>query len=340
MNFSKFRYIPRKHLWILLALLMGCFSQALAKPVIIKFASVAPRNSSWMNSIMEMDQELQELTDGQVRFKFYPGGVQGDENDVLRKIRIGQLHAGGFTGVGMGVVNPDSRILDLPFLFENSDEVDLITGMYHDQLADGFEKGGFVLLGWTEVGLVRFFTTSPIQSLEDIQRVKLWVWQDDPLARTFFQAMGVAPIPLALPDVLSSMETGLINAAYASPYAGAVLQWHTRIDNVSQMPVSNASGAMLISRSAFDKLDDEQQTILQELCLKYARQITLNSRQENLRTMELFAEQGIILDPPPSDTEMTRLQVVAATVQQELAGDLFDEKLMQDILRTLKEQRQ
>jgi TRAP-type transport system periplasmic protein len=293
-----------------------------------------------MNSMQEMDRELQELTEGQVRFKFYPGGVQGDENDVLRKIRIGQLHAGGFTGVGMGVVNPDSRILDLPFLFENSDEVDLITGMYHDRFNSGFQKGDFVLLGWTEVGLVRFFTTSPIRSLEDIQEVKLWVWQDDPLARTFFQEMGVAPVPLALPDVLSSLETGLINAAYASPYAGAVLQWHTRIDNVSQMPVANASGAMLISRSAFDRLSEVQQTILRDLSIKYSRQITLNSRQENQRTMELFAEQGITLDPLPSDIEMERLQVVAATVQQELAGDLFNEVLLRDILQTLKEQRQ
>jgi len=311
----------------------------MAKTVVIKFATVAPRNSAWMNSMLEMDQELQELTSGAVRFKFYPGGVQGDENDVLRKIRIGQLHAGGFTGVGMGAVNPDSRILDLPFLFENSEEVDLITGAYHDQFVNGFREGGFVLLGWTEVGLVRFFTSSPIQSLEDIQKVKLWVWQDDPLARTFFQAIGVAPVPLALPDVLSSLETGLINAAYASPYAGAVLQWHTRIDNVSQMPVANATGSMLISESAFERLTDEQQKILRELCIKYSRQITLNSRQENRRTMELFAEQGITLDPFPSSFEMGRLQTAAADVQQELAGDLFDAELLQQILKTLKEHR-
>lgn len=311
----------------------------LSETIVIKFATVAPRNSSWMNSMVELDRELQERTEGTVRFKFYPGGVQGDEQDVLRKIRIDQLHAGGFTGVGMGAVNPDSRILDLPFLFNNSTEVDQVTEMYHEQFVNGFRQGGFELLGWTEVGLVRFFTSTPIHSIDDIKQIKLWVWQDDPLARLFFRELGVAPIPLALPDVLSGLETGLINAAYASPYAGAVLQWHTQVDHVSQMPVANAAGAILISQERFTRLSSQQQTVLLELCARYSRQITLNSRRENQRTLELFSEQGISLDPEPVGREMQGLQQAATDVQQKLAGELYNELLFKQIQQSIRELR-
>ncbi len=338
MNIS--RYLTRRRRLLALVLMLLLAGQATARTTVIKFATVAPRNSAWMNSMLELDRELQELTGGEVRFKFYPGGVQGDEKDVLRKIRIGQLHAAGFTGVGMGAVNPDSRILDLPFLFNSSEEVDLVTDLYHEDFAGGFRAGGMELLGWTEVGLVRFFTNAPINRIEDLQEMKLWVWQDDPLARDFFHKLGVAPIPLSLTDVLSGLETGMIDAAYASPYGGAVLQWHTRIDHVSQMPVANAAGAILISRERFDRLDDRQQRILLELCGKYARRITLDSRRENSRTLELFQQEGITLDPPPGGVERQRLLDAARAVQAELAGEMYDPELFGKVQRALSEQRE
>ncbi|CUU06011.1 extracellular solute-binding protein, family 7, partial [Candidatus Kryptobacter tengchongensis] len=98
-------------------------------------------------------------------FKIYAGGVAGDEIDVLKKIRIGQYHAGGFTGVGIGEIAPNLRVLDSPFLFKSYDEVDYIYQKFNDEFEKEIENGGFVLLGWAEVGFVYTFTKTPIYGI-------------------------------------------------------------------------------------------------------------------------------------------------------------------------------
>src|SRR5688572_16517394 len=120
----------------------------------IKFATLAPEGSTWMNVMTELNEELVKKTNGALKFKFFPGGVQGDEKDVVKKIRINQLHAAGFTGVGIGEVAAEARILDAPWLFRSDKEVDFVYKTFDKQLTAAVEKGGYVLLGWTELGWV------------------------------------------------------------------------------------------------------------------------------------------------------------------------------------------
>ena len=106
----------------LLPLVVASPAQADKKHV-IKFATLAPEGSSWMKSMRKLSDKINKATDGNVVFRFYPGGVSGDEKDVIRKIRIGQLHGAGFTGVGLGQILPEVRVLDLPFLFDSDEEI-------------------------------------------------------------------------------------------------------------------------------------------------------------------------------------------------------------------------
>src|SRR5581483_6167578 len=129
-----------------------------ADETVIKFATLAPQGSTWMKVMNEFDKELKEKTGGKLRFKFYAGGVSGDEKDVVSKMRIGQLHAAGVTGVGLGVVAPAVRVMDAPFLFRNAGEIDYARGKVDAELEAALEKGGFANLGWAEVGLVYVFT--------------------------------------------------------------------------------------------------------------------------------------------------------------------------------------
>ena len=108
-------------LMTLLLLLTSAYAQR------IKFATVAPEGSTYLKVLREYADEVEKLTNGEVTFKIYPSQVQGDEKDVLRKIRVGQLHSAGFTGVGLGEILPEIRILELPMLYRNYEEVDYIT---------------------------------------------------------------------------------------------------------------------------------------------------------------------------------------------------------------------
>jgi TRAP-type transport system periplasmic protein len=321
-----------------LLLLLGVQTLLLAGTA-IKFATVAPRNSTWMNQMEAMNEELQEASGGDLRFKFYPGGVQGDEKDVIRKMRIGQLHAGGFTGVGLGLIQPDARVLDLPYLFRDSDEADLILEEMFDDFAGRFEKKGYILLGWAEVGFVHFFTKKPVRSLDDLKSQKMWIWEGDPLAKAYFDALNLHPVPLALPDVLTSFQTGLINAAYASPYGASVLQWQSRVSFISERPMANASGAVLMTKAAFKKLSPEHQTILRDVSRRHLRALTQVSRVDNQAALQAFVKAGIEIVPPASQEEAAHFESLGVDVQDQLAGSLFDAQLLQRVRDLLQAHR-
>ncbi len=144
-------------------LITSLLSTAFSQQYIIKFASIAPEGSTWMNVMKEFDAAIRKESSGRVGFRMYPSGVQGDEKTVIRKIGVGQLHAAGFTGVGLGEIAPKVRILDTPFLIRSSEEADNLYQAFDQEFQQAFEAGGYVLLGWAEVGFVYVFSNSPIK---------------------------------------------------------------------------------------------------------------------------------------------------------------------------------
>ena len=230
----------------------------------IKFATLAPEGSTWMNVMRDFARGVKQKTGGQVRFRIYAGGVQGDEKDVVRKMRIGQIHSAGFTGVGLGEILPETRVLELPFLFFREEESDFVHKRVGPRLSAAFEGKGFVLLGWAEVGLVRLFSKRAIRTQDDLTHAKVWAWEGDPLVKAYFQALRITPITLSITEVLTSLQTGLIDTVYASPLAAIALQWFTRVEYMTALPISNGTGAVLISKKTFDRLSPKQQTVLKE----------------------------------------------------------------------------
>lgn len=331
---------PLKRLGALLTALLAGVLSAVAAPTTIKFATVAPRNSTWMEIMEQLDAEVREATGGEVLFKFYPGGVQGDEKDVIRKIRIGQLHGGGFTGVGLGLIEPQVRVLDLPFLFRTEGEADAVLDGLFDDFAGLFRAQDYELLGWAEVGFVRFFTREPVRSIEDLKQQKMWIWEGDPLAGAYFAELGLKPVALALPDVLTSFQTGLINGAYASPYGASVLQWQTRVKYVSDLAMADAAGAVLVHANAWNKISPANQAKVREIARRRLRELTQASRRDNAAALDAFLAAGIERVSPASPADARAFEEIGVRVQDELAGDLYDAALLARVRATILEARQ
>ncbi len=324
---------------ILLIVLSATISLA-ANPVIIKFATLAPDGSTWMKVMREFVQDVKTATHGQVLFKIYPGGVQGDEKDVLRKIRINQLQGAGFTGVGMGTILPEVRILDTPYLFRNKKEVDYIINKFNDYFADHFEKKGFVLIGWAEVGYVYIFTNRNVKTLDDFKKLKIWMWEGDPVAQVTFKEFGVNPIPLSVTDVLTSLQTGLINTVYTSPLACIVLQWFTHLNYVSDIPLTNSMGAVLISKRTFNKIAPEYRQVVKEKGYRYFRRLTEISRKDNAASLQKMKEQGMKTLHLNTPQNIKEFQEIGDRTRRDLIGKFFDQTLVDNIQQALTEFRQ
>ncbi|HWP81685.1 MAG TPA: TRAP transporter substrate-binding protein DctP [Bacteroidota bacterium] len=313
-------------------------SVAVAQEYTIKFATVAPEGSAWMEVMKEFDAAVRKESGGRVGFKIYAQMVQGDEKTVLRKIRIGQLHGGGFTGVGMGEIAPKVRILDAPFLVGNYEEVDHLYEVFDAEFRKAFEEGGYVLLGWAEVGFVHVFTSSMIRKPDDLKSLKMWTWEGDPIAETAFRALGINPIPLSITDVMTSLQTGLIDAFYTSPLAAIVLQWYTRVKYVVDVPLADAAGAVLISKSFFDKLPKDLQEILLRNGKQYMAKLTQISRRDNKQAMEEMLKRGLtLIKADPKD--VAYYTEVGRKARRNLVGKLFTEEFLERVEKAVDDFR-
>jgi TRAP-type C4-dicarboxylate transport system substrate-binding protein len=310
-----------------------------AKNVTIKFATLAPEGSTWMNVMREFAAEVKKQTNGEVKIKIYAGGVQGDEKDVIRKMRINQLQSGGFTGVGLGTILPEVRILDTPFLFESHEEIDYVKQKFFDRFAKGFEKKGYVLLGWAEVGFVYIFSNYPLKKKDDLNKVKMWMWEGDPLAEALYKTAGISPIPLSITDVLTSLQTGLIDGVYTSPLACLGLQWFTKVKYMLDIPLANSMGAVLVTKKSFKKISPENQKILMELGTKYFNELTRLSRIDNENSITQMVKNGLTLTKVQDKATLDEFMQLGEKSRKELVGQLYSEDLLNQIETAVKEFR-
>jgi len=323
----------------LTAIIVSSAMVVYAQEYTIKFATVAPLGTTWMNVMQEYDLAIRKDSEGKLGFKFYAGGIAGDEKDVLRKIRIGQYQAGGFTGVGLGEIAPEVRILDTPFLFHNTEEIDYIYNKFTPEFSQAFEKGGFVFLGWAEPGFVYVFTQKPIYSVKDMQDVKAWMWEGDPIAEAAFKVLKLAPIPLSITDVNSALQTGMINCVYCAPLAIIPLQWFTKMKYMLDVPLANSSGAVLISKKYFDSLPQDLQEILVKEGQVYLPKLTQLSREDNQKAIKTLESKGITLTHPRSSSELSYYYQTGEEARQMLVGKLYSEDLLKQVESALDQFR-
>ncbi len=307
-------------------------------PVVLKVATVAPEGSVWLKVMRRMAGEIKKETGGRLEVKFFAGGVLGDDKVVLDKMRFGQVHAAGLTGVGLGELVPEVRVMELPFQYTSYKQVDCVLDAFRDEFARKFEEKGFVLLGWSDQGFVYVFSKNRIQSPTDMKGAKPWVWEADVLAKAVFKALGLNPVPLALQDVFTSLQTGLVDTVYISPVAAIALQWYTKVSFMVDMPIADGSGAIVIAKAAFDRLPADLQAILRDKVPKYAKKLSQATRQLNDRSVQVLTEKGLtVLKPDPA--QVAGFQARGVEAARSLVGQLYPAALLDRVLKRIQQCR-
>jgi TRAP-type C4-dicarboxylate transport system substrate-binding protein len=321
-----------------LVLAAGADAKSPKPKVQLKLATLAPDGSTWMNLMHEMDERVREATGNEVGFKFYAGGVQGDERLVLRKMRTGQLHGGGLTGNGLGVIAPELRVLEVPFLLQTEDEIDAVYAQFGPRFEKALDDAGYVLLGWAEVGFIHLFTKRPVATLADLRQQKMWLWEGDPLPEAFFDEAGVAPVSLAITDVYTSLQTGLVDGVYSSPYASVVLQWHTQVSAMSEVPITHAIGAVVVSKRAYKKVSAASQAAIREIADDVFARLKTASRRENKQAVADIEKAGIEI-VAIGDEAMETFRGIGTRAAQRGVGSLYSQELLDGIRAALEEHR-
>jgi TRAP-type C4-dicarboxylate transport system substrate-binding protein len=268
-------------------------SAATASAVDIKIATVAPDGSRWMQHMRAGAAEVQTKTAGRVAIKFYPGGVMGNDAQVLRKVRIGQLQGGAFTASGLAERYGGLNIYGIPLLFRSLDEIDAARAALDVELIRGLDQAGFVSFGFIEGGFANLLSNEPIRTVDDLRRKKVWVPEGDAISFLAMETMGLSPTVLPVTDVLTGLQTGLIEAAFASPVAALVLQWHTKVKYITELPISYSMGVFAIEKGTFTGLSAEDQQIVREVMQRYINDLDREARDDNRKAAEVLARSGL-----------------------------------------------
>jgi len=305
---------------------------------LFKIASIAPDGSIWAKRFQDFAEEVEKESKGNIRFKVYLGGIMGDDLAMYRKMQIGQLQGGGFTMTGIGPVVPDFRVMGIPFLFRSHDEVDWVKKGLLPHFEKAFSVKGLELIAMTEVGFVYSMSTSPLLTLDDLVKSKSWVPQEDPISTTFLQTLDITPIPLSIPDVLSSLQTGMVDTVFNSLYGSIVLQWFTKAKYISDTPFGYAYGALLLDKKKFSKLPPQYATLVKSSARKHFDLLIEDTRKSNKEARQVLKENKVSFTIP-AEGEVNQLCSKRDETVRLMEGKGFSASIYEETMRLLNEYR-
>ena len=259
----------------------------------IKIATLAPQNSEWAEKFQKGSIEIQERTENRVKLKFYWGGAQGNAKKILQKIKIRQLHGGTCSRTDFQEVYPDLNIYGLPFLFKDFDEVNYVRDRVDNQLEQGFKKLGFNTYGFAGGGFAYILSNEPIREYEDLKNKKIWLPQGDLISYEAMRSLNLLPVPLPMTDVLTGLQTGLIDIVAIPPVVALALQWHTKVSYITRVPVLYAMGFLAIDSKIINRINTDDQKVLNEVINRIYSEVDSNSQQDSENAYEALSKIGI-----------------------------------------------
>ncbi len=326
------------HRFIAIALLALLLPQQ-GYAVTFKIATLAPDSTPWMTAMREGAEEVEKKTEGRVQIRFYPGGVMGNDKSMLRKMKVGQLQGCTLTGGGLASIYPDSQLYSLPFLFRSFEEVDYVRERMDSIFIEGMEKEGFISFGLSEGGFAYFMSQNPLRTVDDLKHQKVWSPEGDEISRQAFEALGISPVPLPMTDVLTGLQTGLIDTVGVSPVGAIALQWHTKINYLADTPLLYLYGTMVVKKSAFTRLSKEDQEVMRNAMAKAFRKINTQNRQDNAAARKALQEQGVVFIKPTGEDLAKWRQVVRNRMDEMGKQGLFSGKLLDQLRAYLQNYR-
>ena len=323
-------------LWVFLFL--SQIALGAEKPFLIKIGTLAPEGSSWVKAFNTINAEVMKKTGNTVQLKIYAGGVLGDEMDMLRKLKIGQIQGVALTSAGLSSLFREMDVLQVPFLFQSYEEVDAISKKIDPFFRKGLEDNGYVLLGWSEAGFVYLMSTVPVASVADLKKHKVWIWEDSPMSKAIFDEAGVKAVPLTIPDVLVGLQTGLVEVVYAPPSGAISLQWFTKIKYLTDVPLIYLAGGVVVKKDIFKQIPQPSQNFILESFQQRQDQLKTITRNENREAIKVMVKNGVKIITPSKD-QIEEYKRLSNRAMGHIGGQTFSKKVLDEVTSLLESYR-
>jgi TRAP-type transport system periplasmic protein len=304
----------------------------------IKLGSLAPQGSSWDTALRKIAAECLRLSGGQVRITIYPGGIVGDEPDMLRKMRIGQLQAVALSGTGIGRIDPGTLSMAFPLMVRSDAELEMLLDRMSPEFEARLQANGYQLITWSAAGWLRFFSRKPIATPEDLRAQRLWMWEDNPDEGAGWAALRFPVVPLKATDVMMALQSGMVDAFSASPIAAAAFQWFAAAPNMTDIRWMPLYGAVVAGRSAWDKVPANLRPGLLASARAIAREMNAANRAGEKQAVDVMVAHGLRITSPTA-RDLQLWDDVVRDAEERLTGKIFDRDLLQKARQALEEMR-
>jgi TRAP-type transport system periplasmic protein len=310
-----------------------------AGPTRVSLGTLAPRGSIYHQSLQAMVEKWRQAPGGGVRLVIYPDGTQGGEADMVRLMRVGTLQAGLLTTVGLSEIEPGvAGLQSFPLVFRDFAEFDYVNQRLRPMLERRLAEKGFVMLFWADAGWVRYFFKEPISTPEEMKQRKLFVWSGSVEQVDIMKQMGYNPVPLETADILTSLQTGLINAVSVPPIYAARSQFHTYAPHMIDLNWGVLVGGLVIKKDVWESIPDNKRKALAEAAQIAGREIQENGRKEGDQAVAAMEKRGLKVHRLTPELK-ARWVAAAEETYPKIRGSIVPADIFDEVQRLLKEYR-
>jgi TRAP-type C4-dicarboxylate transport system substrate-binding protein len=320
---------------VVAALLLGGGS-ARADKVRIKLGTLAPKDSTWYTILKEMGQKWQEASGGQVELVIYAGGVAGNEGDMVKKMRVKQLQAAALTTVGLHEITPEPQAVGVPLLVDSWDLLDKVMEKVGPQLEKALDAKGYVVIGWSEVGFVRFFSTKKMATVADLRKAKIFCWEGDPASADAWRAGGFQPVVMSSTDIVPSLQTGLIDTVAMAPLYAYTSQMFQHAKYMLDAPWALLNGATVVRKDVWDQIPAETRTKMMAIAREYVKKIGIEVRRMDSEALDNMKKKGLEIVKPADEHA---LRAAAQATYKVIRGKVVPEGIFDQVQKITEENR-
>ena len=300
-------------------LLIICSGILISKPIIIKLATLAPEGTEYYNLLLEMGQRWQEETNGEIILRIYPNGVVGRESDTIRKMRIGQIQASAMSSIGLADLTDQIQAFTIPMVFKDYDDVEKVKEVMFDDISNGLSESGFKLLFLVDIGWVYWFSANEIAVPEDLRKAKIYTTAGDYVTVELFKRFGFNAIPVSETDILTSLQTGMINSMQTVPILSLSSGWFALMPNMLDLKWAVFIGAVIIDERVWSKIRPEHQKVMMEVAQEIGKKYQENGRKTDAQAIEMMKKYGMKVKTP-TDEELK----IWEDFKEEIIPDVID----------------
>jgi TRAP-type C4-dicarboxylate transport system substrate-binding protein len=307
--------------WILAlgcaALLWAIVPSAHAQ-IVVKLGTVAPEQSVWHDALLRIAQDWRDISGGQVELRIYAGGVLGGEDEMVRKMQRRGLDALAISNAGLPLIDDIVSCLSLPMLFESYEQLDRVRAAVAPDIEASLESQGYKVLGWAEAGWVHFFAKEPVRVPADLQRQRVWTSTGAPEHEALLNQFGFRVVALPVTDMLTGLQTGLIDAIDVPPLFALADRSYQSANNMTDLKFAPLNSAVIVNLSVWERLPAEHHAaflVAVERAVSGLRAQTHDAEQQAIEEMVARGLNVVSL----TATEVAQWKALAQSAYPELA---------------------